>query len=146
MNFHNLDHERYLKFENAFMFCLPRLCEHCLNPAVSHLALQARFTSEMKTELCLWIKSDAADGAIVSPDVRTRKSTSIGRPEGPKNACFCYPGSRAALPTLCAESCVGRIRYMGCSFTMRTRSKQQRQCPMIADVYQAHFGHVLESQ
>ncbi len=33
VNFCNLDYERYLKFENAFMFWLPRLCEHCLNPS-----------------------------------------------------------------------------------------------------------------
>ena len=33
INFQRLDVSLYLQFRNVFMFYLPRLCEHCLNPA-----------------------------------------------------------------------------------------------------------------
>ena len=33
INFKNLEFATYLEFRNVFMFWLPRLCEHCLNPA-----------------------------------------------------------------------------------------------------------------
>jgi nitrate reductase beta subunit len=33
VNFKNLDYQIYLQFKKVFMFYLPRLCEHCLNPA-----------------------------------------------------------------------------------------------------------------
>ncbi|MDV2687708.1 4Fe-4S dicluster domain-containing protein, partial [Alkalihalophilus lindianensis] len=26
---------------------------------------------------------------------------------------FCYPRTEAGLPTICSETCVGRIRYIG---------------------------------
>ncbi|MEJ1604794.1 4Fe-4S dicluster domain-containing protein, partial [Escherichia coli] len=32
-NFANMQKEMYGQFENTFMMYLPRLCEHCLNPA-----------------------------------------------------------------------------------------------------------------
>ena len=33
VNFKGLEHQIYLQFKKVFMFYLPRLCEHCLNPA-----------------------------------------------------------------------------------------------------------------
>ena len=33
VNFKALDHRGYLRFRDVFMFWLPRICEHCLNPA-----------------------------------------------------------------------------------------------------------------
>ena len=32
-NFEAVQKDIYGQFENTFMMCLPRLCEHCLNPS-----------------------------------------------------------------------------------------------------------------
>jgi nitrate reductase beta subunit len=51
-NFDQVQKEIYGAFENTFMMYLPRLCEHCLNPACVRRAPRARSTSARKTASC----------------------------------------------------------------------------------------------
>jgi nitrate reductase beta subunit len=53
-NFDNVvQKDIYGQFEKTFMMYLPRLCEHCLNPAcVACLPIWVLFISAMKTVLC----------------------------------------------------------------------------------------------
>jgi len=51
-NFDDVQKEIYGQFENTFMMYLPRLCEHCLNPACVAAAPRARSTSARKTASC----------------------------------------------------------------------------------------------
>jgi nitrate reductase beta subunit len=48
-NFENVQKEIYGEFENTFMMYLPRLCEHCLNPACVASCPAVRSTSARKT-------------------------------------------------------------------------------------------------
>ena len=45
--------------------------------------------------------------------VRIRRFISTGLRGDPKNASFATREFEGGLPTMCAESCVGRIRYVG---------------------------------
>jgi len=51
-NFDDVQKEIYGQFENTFMMYLPRLCEHCLNPACVASCPSARSTSARKTASC----------------------------------------------------------------------------------------------
>ena len=53
-----------MEFEQAFMFYLPRICEHCLNPHVWR-ARPVRCTSAARTALCWSTRTPAAGGACV---------------------------------------------------------------------------------
>ncbi len=51
--FEGMQKDMYGQFENTFMMYLPRLCEHCLNPAcVASCPSAARSTSARKTASC----------------------------------------------------------------------------------------------
>jgi nitrate reductase beta subunit len=113
VNFKDLDHRVYLRFQKVFMFWLPRICEHCLNPAcVASCPSGALYKRE-------------EDGIVLVDQERCRgwrycisgcpyKKVYFNWKTGKSEKClFCYPRIEAGLPTLCAESCVGRIRYVG---------------------------------
>jgi nitrate reductase beta subunit len=43
----------------------------------------------------------------------TKKSTTTGKSGKAEKCIFCYPRIEAGQPTVCSETCVGRIRYLG---------------------------------
>ncbi len=113
VNFQGLDHSIYLQFKRVFFLYLPRLCEHCLNPAcVASCPSGALYKRD-------------EDGIVLVDQERCRgwrfcvsgcpyKKTYFNWKTGRAEKClFCYPRTEAGLPTLCAHSCVGRIRYIG---------------------------------
>lgn len=113
VNFKGLEYRTYLRFRDVFMFYLPRICEHCLNPAcVASCPSGAMYKRE-------------EDGIVLVDQERCRgwrycvsgcpyKKVYYNWNTGRSEKClFCYPRVEAGLPTLCAETCVGRIRYIG---------------------------------
>ena len=81
-NFDDIQKDIYGQFENTFMMYLPRLCEHCLNPA------------------CV----------AACPYKKIYYNWQSGKAE---KCTFCFPRIEAGEPTICSETCVGRIRYLG---------------------------------
>ena len=113
VNFKGLEHQIYLHFKKVFMFYLPRLCEHCLNPAcVASCPSGALYKRE-------------EDGIVLVDQERCRgwrycvsgcpyKKVYFNWQTGRSEKClFCYPRVEAGLTSLCAETCVGKIRYVG---------------------------------
>ena len=99
--------------KNVFMFYLPRICEHCLNPScVASCPSGALYKRD-------------EDGIVLVDQERCRgwrycvsgcpyKKVYFNWKTGRSEKClFCYPRVENGTPTLCAESCVGRIRHIG---------------------------------
>ncbi len=144
VNFHNLDHERYLKFENAFMFWLPRLCEHCLNPScVASCPSGALYKRD-------------EDGIVLVDQERCRgwrycvsgcpyKKVYFNWKSGRSEKClFCYPRIESGMTTLCAETCVGRIRLVGVLLYDADRIKYAASQANGAEVYRSHVDMFLD--
>ncbi|HXD58007.1 MAG TPA: nitrate reductase subunit beta [Thermoleophilaceae bacterium] len=100
-------------YEQAFMFYLPRICEHCLNPScVASCPSGAMYKRE-------------EDGIVLVDQMKCRgwrfcvsgcpyKKVYFNHRTGKAEKCtLCYPRIEAGLPTICSETCVGRIRYLG---------------------------------
>jgi nitrate reductase beta subunit len=102
-----------LSFEQVFMFYLPRICEHCLNPScVASCPSGAMYKRE-------------EDGIVLVDQNRCRgwrfcvsgcpyKKAYFNHRTGKAEKCtLCFPRIEAGLPTVCSETCVGRLRYLG---------------------------------
>ena len=139
VNFNNLDHSIYLAFKKVFLFYLPRLCEHCLNPAcVASCPSGALYKRE-------------EDGIVLVDQERCRgwrycvsgcpyKKVYFNWHTGRSEKCiFCYPRIEAGMPTLCAQTCVGRIRYVGVVLYDVEKIRWAASAKKAQEVYPAHL-------
>jgi nitrate reductase beta subunit len=144
VNFQRLDVSLYLQFRNVFMFYLPRLCEHCLNPAcVASCPSGALYKRD-------------EDGIVLVDQERCRgwrycvsgcpyKKVYFNWKSGRAEKCiFCYPRIEAGLTTLCAHTCVGRIRYVGIFLYDADRIQKTASAASVTDVYPAHLDMLLD--
>jgi len=143
-NFADLDHTIYLKFQKVFMFYLPRLCEHCLNPAcVASCPSGALYKRD-------------EDGIVLVDQERCRgwrfcvsgcpyKKVYFNWKSGRSEKClFCYPRIEAGLTTLCAHTCVGRIRYVGVVLYDADRIFGAASVASARGIYPAHLEMLLD--
>jgi nitrate reductase beta subunit len=75
------------------------------------------------------------------PYKKTYFNWKTGRAE---KCLFCYPRTEAGLPTLCAHSCVGRIRYIGVLLYDADRIREAAAATDPASVYPAHLDILLD--
>lgn len=58
---------------------------------------------------------------------------------------FCYPRIEEGQPTVCAETCVGRIRYIGALLYDADRVEEAASTPDESKLYEAQLGLFLDS-
>ncbi|MEX6507598.1 nitrate reductase subunit beta [Jiella sp. M17.18] len=112
-NFEGVQKEIYGEFENTFMMYLPRLCEHCLNPACAAVCPSGAIYKREEDGIVL-IDQDKCRGWRMCVSGCPYKKIYYNWSSGKSEKCiFCYPRIEAGQPTVCSETCVGRIRYLG---------------------------------
>jgi nitrate reductase beta subunit len=102
-----------LEYEQAFMFYLPRICEHCLNPAcVASCPSGAMYKRE--EDGIVLVDQDACRSWRMCVSGCPYKKVYFNWQSGKAEKCtLCYPRLETGQPTICSETCVGRIRYLG---------------------------------
>ena len=112
-NFENVQKEIYGQFENTFMMYLPRLCEHCLNPTCVAACPSGAIYKREEDGIVL-IDQDKCRGWRMCVSACPYKKIYYNWSSGKSEKCtFCYPRIESGQPTVCSETCVGRIRYLG---------------------------------
>ncbi|MBL8665637.1 MAG: nitrate reductase subunit beta, partial [Candidatus Odyssella sp.] len=112
-NFDHVQKEIYGQFENTFMFYLPRLCEHCLNPACVASCPSGSIYKREEDGIVL-VDQDKCRGWRMCVSACPYKKIYYNWQSGKAEKCtFCYPRIEVGEPTVCSETCVGRIRYLG---------------------------------
>ena len=112
-NFEAMQKEMYGEFENTFMMYLPRLCEHCLNPACVASCPSGSIYKREEDGIVL-VDQDKCRGWRMCVSGCPYKKIYYNWQSGKAEKCiFCYPRIEAGQPTVCSETCVGRIRYLG---------------------------------
>lgn len=112
-NFEKIQHDMCGEFENTFMMYLPRLCEHCLNPACVASCPSGSIYKREKDGIVL-IDQNKCRGWRMCVSGCPYKKIYFNWESGKSEKCIlCYPRLEAGQPTACSESCVGRIRYLG---------------------------------
>jgi nitrate reductase beta subunit len=95
------------------MMYLPRLCEHCLNPACVASCPSGSIYKREEDGIVL-IDQDKCRGWRMCVSGCPYKKIYYNWQSGKAEKCiFCYPRIEAGQPTVCSETCVGRIRYLG---------------------------------
>lgn len=143
-NFEAIEKEIYGQFENTFMMYLPRLCEHCLNPACVAACPSGSIYKREEDGIVL-IDQDKCRGWRMCVSACPYKKIYYNWESGKAEKCiFCYPRIEAGQPTVCSETCVGRIRYLGVMLYDADRIEAAASAPDDADLYQAQLNVFLD--
>lgn len=143
-NFNHIQKEMYGQFENTFMMYLPRLCEHCLNPACAATCPSGAIYKREEDGIVL-IDQDKCRGWRMCLTGCPYKKIYFNWKSGKSEKCiFCYPRIEAGQPTVCSETCVGRIRYLGVILYDADRIEQAASVHNAQDLYQSQLDIFLD--
>jgi nitrate reductase beta subunit len=143
-NFDNIQKDMYGEFENTFMMYLPRLCEHCLNPTCVAACPSGSIYKREEDGIVL-IDQDKCRGWRMCVSACPYKKIYYNWKTGKSEKCtFCYPRIEAGEPTVCSETCVGRIRYLGVLLYDADRIEAAASCENEQDLYQQQLDVFLD--
>jgi nitrate reductase / nitrite oxidoreductase, beta subunit len=143
-NFEAVQKDIYGQFENTFMMYLPRLCEHCLNPACVASCPSGSIYKREEDGIVL-VDQDKCRGWRMCVSGCPYKKIYYNWKSGKAEKCtFCYPRIEAGQPTVCSETCVGRIRYLGVLLYDADRIAEAASVEKDSDLYHAQLGVFLD--
>jgi len=101
------------ELQKTFMFYLPRICEHCLNPSCVASCPSGAMYKRAEDGIVL-VDQDRCRGWRMCVSGCPYKKVYFNHKTGKAEKCtLCYPRVEVGLPTVCSETCVGRLRYLG---------------------------------
>jgi len=132
------------EFEQTFMFYLPRLCEHCLNPSCMASCPSGAIYKRSEDGIVL-VDQDRCRGWRQCVTGCPYKKIYYNHKSGKAEKCtFCYPRIEVGIPTVCAETCVGRMRYIGIFLYDADKVTQAAATPNEQDLYEAQLDLMLD--
>ena len=142
--FEGVQKEMYSTFESTFMMYLPRLCEHCLNPACVASCPSGSIYKREDDGIVL-VDQDKCRGWRMCVSGCPYKKIYYNWQSGKAEKCtFCYPRIEAGQPTVCSETCVGRIRYLGVLLYDADRIEAAASVAGEQDLYQSQLDLFLD--
>ncbi|MGA7800437.1 MAG: nitrate reductase subunit beta [Gammaproteobacteria bacterium] len=142
--FEDVQKEMYASFENTFMMYLPRLCEHCLNPTCVASCPSGSIYKREEDGIVL-VDQDKCRGWRMCISGCPYKKIYYNWKTGKAEKCiFCYPRIEAGQPTVCSETCVGRIRYLGVMLYDADAIEHAASVEDPQDLYEAQTGLFLD--
>lgn len=144
-NFNEVEQkEIYGEFEKTFMMYLPRLCEHCLNPTCAASCPSGAIYKREEDGIVL-IDQDKCRGWRMCVSGCPYKKIYYNWNSGKSEKCtFCYPRIESGQPTVCSETCVGRIRYLGVMLYDADKIEEAANTPLESDCYQSQLDLFLD--
>jgi nitrate reductase beta subunit len=101
------------EFEEVFMRYIPRICEHCLNPACVASCPSGAMYKRDEDGIVL-VDQNACRAWRQCISACPYKKVYFNWETNKAEKCIlCFPRVENGLPTICAETCVGRMRYLG---------------------------------
>jgi nitrate reductase beta subunit len=132
------------QLEDTFMFYLPRICEHCLNPSCVASCPSGAMYKRTEDGIVL-VDQDKCRGWRMCVSGCPYKKVYFNHKTGKAEKCtFCYPRIEVGLPTICAETCVGRLRYIGLVLYDADKVAEAASVENDTDLYQSQCGVFLD--
>jgi nitrate reductase beta subunit len=143
-NFEGIEKQIYGEYENTFMMYLPRLCEHCLNPACAASCPSGAIYKREEDGIVL-IDQEKCRGWRMCVSGCPYKKVYYNWSTGKSEKCtLCYPRIESGNPTVCSETCVGRIRYLGVILYDADKIEEAANTAAETDLYDAQLGVFLD--
>jgi nitrate reductase beta subunit len=143
-NFEGIQKEIYGEYENTFMMYLPRLCEHCLNPACAASCPSGAIYKREEDGIVL-IDQEKCRGWRMCVSGCPYKKVYYNWESGKSEKCtLCYPRIESGNPTVCSETCVGRIRYLGVMLYDADKIDTAANAPSEQELYDAQLDVFLD--
>ncbi|SON61207.1 Respiratory nitrate reductase 2 beta chain [Mycobacterium simulans] len=139
-----VSHQVKLKLEETFMFYLPRICEHCLNPSCVASCPSGAMYKRTEDGIVL-VDQDRCRGWRMCVSGCPYKKVYFNHKTGKAEKCtLCYPRIEVGLPTVCSETCVGRLRYLGLVLYDVDRVLEAASVENDTDLYEAQRRILLD--
>ncbi|MET8944033.1 nitrate reductase subunit beta [Streptomyces sp. NPDC004542] len=139
-----LNEQVRLEYEQAFMFYLPRICEHCLNPTCVAVCPSGALYKRIEDGIVL-VDQDRCRGWRMCVSGCPYKKVYFNHATGKAEKCtFCYPRVEAGEPTVCSETCVGRLRYLGVMLYDADKVGEAAATADERDLYEAQLACFLD--
>ncbi|WP_405493231.1 nitrate reductase subunit beta [Nocardia sp. NBC_00511] len=134
------------EFEQTFMFYLPRICEHCLNPACVASCPSGAIYKRAEDGIVL-VDQDRCRGWRMCVTGCPYKKIYFNHQTGKAEKCtMCYPRMEVGLPTVCSETCVGRLRYLGVMLYDADKVTEAASTTDETGLYEAQLGVFLDPE
>ena len=125
------------EIEHSFMFYLPRICEHCLNPTCVSSCPSGAMYKRAEDGIVL-VDQDHCRGWRMCVSGCPYKKVYFNHKSGKAEKCtLCYPRLEVGQPTVCSETCVGRLRYLGVLLYDADRVAEVAATPNEQDLFEA---------
>jgi len=112
-NLNESEKEILLEIERLVFFYLPRICNHCLNPACVASCPSGALHKRGEDGIVL-LDQDVCRAWRYCISACPYKKTYFNWKTGKSEKCIlCFPRIESGQPPACFHSCVGRIRYLG---------------------------------
>ena len=101
------------EYPNSYYFYLPRICNHCSNPACLAACPRKAIYKREEDGIVLVDQSRCRgyqNCVAACPYKKVYYNPLFQRSE---KCIFCFPRIEQGLPPACAKQCVGRIRFVG---------------------------------
>ncbi|UOF92068.1 nitrate reductase subunit beta [Fodinisporobacter ferrooxydans] len=143
-NLVKLEESIRMEFEQAFMMYLPRICEHCLNPGCVASCPSGAMYKRDEDGIVLVDQEACRGWRFCMSGCPYKKVYFNWQTKKAEKCTFCFPRIEAGLPTVCSETCTGRIRYIGILLYDADRVQEAASTPNEKDLYQAQLSLFLD--
>jgi nitrate reductase beta subunit len=132
------------QYEQTYMFYLPRICEHCINPSCAASCPSGAIYKRSEDGIVL-VDQDRCRGWRMCVTGCPYKKVYFNHRTGKAEKCtFCFPRVEVGIPTVCSETCVGRLRYIGIVLYDADRVVEAASTPDPQDLYDAQRSLILD--
>lgn len=143
-NIQKIEEEIKFNFDQTFMMYLPRLCEHCLNPSCVASCPSGAMYKRDEDGIVL-VDQDACRGWRYCMTGCPYKKVYFNWKTNKAEKCtFCFPRVEAGLPTVCSETCTGRMRYLGVLLYDADKVQEAASAENEKDLYQKQLDLFLD--
>ncbi|MDC3413510.1 nitrate reductase subunit beta [Aquibacillus sp. 3ASR75-11] len=143
-NMEGVEESIKMEFEDTFMMYLPRICEHCMNPSCVSACPAGAMYKRDEDGIVLVDQESCRGWRMCVSSCPYKKVYFNWKTNKAEKCTLCFPRIEAGLPTICSETCVGRIRYLGIMLYDADKVKEAASVENEKDLYQAQMDVFLD--